>query len=66
MKKAFGKVSHMKLQWKLESIGGLEGRIGEWMKDFLDGRKMKTVAVEKGDQRSATGFGVGPSNVFDA
>ena len=40
--KAFDKVPH-KLLWKLEHIGGLEGSLKNWMKDYLKGREMRTV-----------------------
>ena len=36
----FDKVPHRKLIIKLENKGGIQGKLLEWMKDFLDGRKM--------------------------
>ena len=33
----------MRLLWKLEHVGGLKGRILEWMRDYLHDRQMKTV-----------------------
>ena len=43
LKKAFDKVPHKRLLWKLESLGGLKGKILAWMTDFLVGREMRTV-----------------------
>ena len=39
LKKAFDKVSHNKL-WKLEKIGGIDGKLMEWMKNFLENQAM--------------------------
>ncbi len=41
-KKAFDRVPHKRLIWKLEYKGGVHGNILDWMKDFLKGRKMRT------------------------
>ena len=43
MKKAFDKVPHKRLLWKLENIGGLKGTLMKWMEDYLQGRQMWTV-----------------------
>ena len=43
LKKAFDKVPHKSLIWKLENEGGLGGTIMAWMKDYLQGREMRTV-----------------------
>ena len=29
--------------WKLKNVGGIRGRLEEWMKDYLTGREMRTV-----------------------
>ena len=42
LKKAFDKVSHKRLIWKLEKYGGVKGNLLKWMKSYLTGRKMKT------------------------
>ena len=34
LKKAFNKVPHKKLIRKLETIGGIQGKLLDWMKDF--------------------------------
>ena len=39
-KKAFEKVSHRRLLWKLEHIGGLKGTLKNWMEDYLKGSKV--------------------------
>ena len=43
LKKAFDKVPHKRLIWKIEHIGGVGGPILEWMKNFLTKREMRTV-----------------------
>ncbi|MCP3680120.1 MAG: reverse transcriptase family protein, partial [Gammaproteobacteria bacterium] len=43
LKKAFDKVPHRRLIWKLENFGGVKERLLEWMKDYLVGRQMSTV-----------------------
>ena len=42
LKKAFDKVSHKRLLWKVEQIGGIGGKLLKWMKSYLTDRKMKT------------------------
>ena len=41
--KAFDKVPHKRLIWKLKHIGGVDGTLLEWMIDFLQDRQMSTV-----------------------
>ena len=41
--KAFDKVPHKRLIWKLQHIGGISDTLLDWMKDFLQGRQMRTV-----------------------
>ena len=43
LKKAFDKVPHERLLWKLETYGGLKGPLLHWIRDFLRGREMRTV-----------------------
>ena len=43
LKKAFDKVPHKKLLWKLKNIGMLGGKLLCWMEDFLKDRVMRTV-----------------------
>ena len=43
LKKAFDKVPHNRLMWKLSNIGGIRGSLEEWMKNYLTDRKMRTV-----------------------
>ena len=47
LEKAFDKVPHNRLMWKLENIGGLKGNLLNWMKDFLENREMRTVIKGK-------------------
>ena len=46
-KKAFDKVPHRRLLWKLENIGGLKGTLKNWMEDYLKGREMRTVVKDE-------------------
>ena len=41
--KAFDKVPHKRLIWKLKHVGGVDGTLLEWMIDFLQDRQMSTV-----------------------
>ena len=43
LKKAFDKVLHKRLIWKLEHEGGIGGSILKWMEDFLSNGEIKTV-----------------------
>ena len=47
LEKAFDKVPHKRLLWKLENIGGLKGNLLNWMRDFLSSREMRTVIKGK-------------------
>ena len=52
LKKAFDKVPHRRLLWKLEHIGGLKGTLKNWLEEYLKGRKMRTeVKDEKSEWR---------------
>ena len=46
IKKAFDTVLHKRLLWKLKHIGGLQGKLLEWMLDYLKDREMRTVIRE--------------------
>ena len=55
LKKAFDKVPHNRLIWKLQQQGGLGGKMLEWMKDYLTNREMRTmVKNEKSEWRRVT------------
>ena len=55
LKKAFDKVPHRRLIWKLEEMGGLTGRNIAWMRNYLDGREMRTIVKgETSDWRNVT------------
>lgn len=43
LKKAFDKVPHERLLWKLEHGGGLNGVTLKWMESYLRGREMRTI-----------------------
>ena len=45
-KKAFDRILHKKPLWKLKHIGGLRGKVLEWMQDYLKNREMRTVIRE--------------------
>ena len=46
-KKAFDKVPHRRLLWKLKHIGGLRGTLKNWMEHYLKGREMRTVVKDE-------------------
>ena len=43
IRKAFDRVPHKSLIWKLEHKGGLKGTLLEWMKDYIQDREIRTV-----------------------
>ncbi len=43
MKKAFDKVPHKRLIWKLRCVGGLRGAMLDWATDFLSRREMRKI-----------------------
>ncbi len=43
LRKAFDKVPHKGLLWKLRNRGGLGGTVINWMEDYLMRREMRTV-----------------------
>ena len=43
LRKAFDKVPHRRLLWKLENMGGVTGKLLTWMENYLQGREMRTV-----------------------
>ncbi len=47
LKKAFDKVPHKRLMWKLKTVGRLGGGLLIWMKDFLSNRMMRTTKRDK-------------------
>ena len=47
LKKAFDKVPHKRLLWKIRNCGGVGGILLEWMKDYLNEREMRTVIRNK-------------------
>ena len=47
IKKEFDTVPHKRLLWRLKHIGGLRGKLLEWMQDYLKDREMRTVIREE-------------------
>ncbi len=47
LKKAFDKVPHQRLLWKIKNYGKIGGRLLEWMEDYLDDREMRTVIQDQ-------------------
>ena len=43
LKKAFDKVPHKRLLWKIRNHGGVGGRLLDWMRDYLSEREMRTL-----------------------
>ena len=55
LKKAFDKVPHKRLLWKLEYRGGLGKKMTTWMKNYLVDREMRTIVKdEKSEWRRVT------------
>ena len=61
--KAFDKVPHKRLIWKLQHIGGVDGALLKWMIDFLQGRKMSTVISETASEYRDVTSGVHTSRI---
>ena len=70
-KKAFDRVPHRRLLWKLQNYGGIQGKLLEWMRDFLKERKMRTVLRGKFSSWKEVisgvraGVSVGTNYIFD-
>ena len=62
--KAFDKVPHKRLIWKLQHIGGVDGALLEWMSDFLQGRQMSTVIRGTASQDREVTSGVPQGSVL--
>ena len=43
LKKAFDKVPHRRLLWKIKNYGRIGGSLWEWVRDYLSEREMRTV-----------------------
>ena len=64
LKKAFDKVPHRRLLWKLEKMGGVRGKLLKWMEDFLVGREMRTVIRDQPSGWSMVTSGVPQGSVL--
>lgn len=47
LRKAFDKVLHNRLMWKLKKVGGVSLKLAKWMENYLVGREMRTVVKGK-------------------
>ena len=63
-KKAFDKVLHMRLLWRLENVGGLKSRLLKWMEDFLSNREMRTVIKDQKSEWYSVKSGVPQGSVL--
>ena len=64
LRKAFDKVPHKSLIWKLEHSGGLKGTLLEWMKDYLQDREMRTVIRDSNSRWCEVTSGVPQGSVL--
>ena len=64
LKKAFDKIQHRKLLWKLEHIGGLKGTLKKWMEDYVKGREMRTVVKDEKSEWREVKSGVPQGSVL--
>ena len=62
--KAFDKVPHKRLIWKLQHIGGVDGALLKWMSDFLQDREMSTVIRGTASQNREVTSGVPQGSVL--
>ena len=47
LKKAFDKVPHRRLIWKIKNRGGVGDGLIKWLEDFLTNREMRTIIKDK-------------------
>lgn len=64
LKKAFDKVPHRRLIWKLEMVGGVHGSLLKWMEDFLVGREMRTIIKDRPSEWGLVESGVPQGSVL--
>ena len=64
LKKAFDKVPHRRLLWKIRKCAGVRGRLFDWMKDYLEGREMRTVIRNESSTWLAVTSGVPQGSVL--
>ena len=64
LKKAFDKVPHTRLLWKLEYCGGLKGKMLKWIESYLRGREMRTVIKDVKSDWLAVESGVPQGSVL--
>ncbi len=64
LKKAFDKVPHRRLPWKMEHDDGLRGDLLGWMENFLTEREMRTVVKDWESSQRKTESGVPKSSVL--
>ena len=64
IRKAFDRVPHKRLLWKMNHMGGVKGVVLDWMTDYLKDREMRTVIRDTNSEWSVVTSGVPQGSVL--